>query len=123
ATGRIVAMAGGGVGSDTGVTVVDRPTFSTPFNLPAGRFGATTQVSRVTADGLRIVLNSLDSLVPEANPPELNIYVMSLDLDHDGMPDWWETRFGLNPNDPTDAPLDADGDGATNLQEYLQSTN
>ena len=39
------------------------------------------------------------------------------------MPDAWEIAYGLNPNDPTDADLDADGDGMSNLQEYLAGTN
>jgi pectate lyase len=35
------------------------------------------------------------------------------------MPDAWEREHGLNPNDPADSALDADGDGYTNLEEYL----
>ena len=35
------------------------------------------------------------------------------------MPDDWEKRCGLNPNDPSDANADRDGDGYTNLEEYL----
>jgi len=31
--------------------------------------------------------------------------------------------YGLDPNDPTDANADPDGDGLTNLQEYLAGTN
>ena len=46
-----------------------------------------------------------------------------LDSDNDGMPNWWETAYGLNPNDPGDASMDADGDGLTNLQEYLAGTD
>ena len=44
------------------------------------------------------------------------------DFDDDGMPDSWETTFGLNPNDASDADKDADGDGVTNIQEYKLST-
>lgn len=40
------------------------------------------------------------------------------DSDEDGMPDAWETLFGLDPQDPSDAALDPDGDGLTNLQEF-----
>ena len=41
------------------------------------------------------------------------------DKDGDGMLDEWEIRSGLNPNDPDDAYLDPDGDGLTNLEEFL----
>jgi hypothetical protein len=47
----------------------------------------------------------------------------SVDSDGDGMPDVWETAYGLNPHDPGDAILDADGDGMNNLQEYLAGTD
>lgn len=49
--------------------------------------------------------------------------LMEVDTDGDGMPDWWEIQHGLNPNDPGDANLDCDGDGATNLEEYLAGTD
>lgn len=45
------------------------------------------------------------------------------DLDRDGMPDVWERRHGLNPEDGTDHRADADGDGYTNLEEYLNGTD
>ncbi len=41
------------------------------------------------------------------------------DTDGDGMPDTWETAHGLNPNDPTDATGDYNGDGYTNVEKYL----
>jgi hypothetical protein len=46
-----------------------------------------------------------------------------VDTDLDGMPDAWETSAGLNPNNPADAALDKDGDGQSNLEEYLADTN
>jgi hypothetical protein len=39
------------------------------------------------------------------------------------MPDTWENQNGLNPDDPSDASQDNDGDSYTNLQEYQQGTN
>ena len=45
------------------------------------------------------------------------------DTDSDGMPDWWEKQYNLDPEDPTDAHLDNDNDGFTNLEEYRHGTN
>lgn len=46
-----------------------------------------------------------------------------VDADNDGMPDAWELKFGLNPNDPADAKEDADGDMFTNLEEFEAKTD
>jgi hypothetical protein len=45
------------------------------------------------------------------------------DGDHDGIPDDWELSNNLDPANPADALLDADGDGSNNLQEYLTGTD
>lgn len=42
------------------------------------------------------------------------------DSDHDGMPDEWEKKNGLNPNDPADGNT-VNEDGYTNLEKYLNS--
>ena len=41
------------------------------------------------------------------------------DSDHDGMPDAWEQKFGLNPNDASDRNGDFNNNGYTNLEDYL----
>jgi hypothetical protein len=41
----------------------------------------------------------------------------------DGMPDWWKVKYELDVNDPDLAAKDADGDGYTNIEEYLNGTN
>jgi hypothetical protein len=43
------------------------------------------------------------------------------DRDHDGMPNAWEQKNNLNPDDATDGNKDAVGDGYTNLERYLNS--
>ena len=42
-----------------------------------------------------------------------------VDSDGDGMPDEWETKYGLNPHDASDAVKDCNGDGYTNIEKYL----
>lgn len=43
------------------------------------------------------------------------------DSDADGMPDAYERRVGLGPNDPSDGNRDRNGDGHTELEDYLHS--
>jgi transposase-like protein len=43
------------------------------------------------------------------------------DTDKDGMPDTWETKYGLDPNNPADATGDFDHTGYTNVEKYINS--
>jgi hypothetical protein len=52
-----------------------------------------------------------------ANAPPIAV-PSSVDANHNGLPDSWEQAFGI-----TDPNGDADGDGFTNLQEYLAGTD
>lgn len=45
------------------------------------------------------------------------------DSDADGMPDWWEVKYGLNPNDASDANGDLNGDGYTNIEKFINGIN
>jgi pectate lyase len=51
--------------------------------------------------------------------PRLASGTPPVDSDHDGMPDAWEKRLGLDPEDPDDRNGDVTGNGYTNLEDYL----
>lgn len=42
-----------------------------------------------------------------------------VDADNDGMPTEWEVEHGLDPQDPADAAADLNGDGYTNIEDFL----
>jgi pectate lyase len=55
--------------------------------------------------------------------PELAPGTPPADGDHDGMPDAWEKTHGLNPDDPADGSADADSDGYTNIEAFLNGSH
>jgi Tol biopolymer transport system component len=78
----------------------------------------------LSGDGNVVAFVSADStVVPGDTNLTTDVFAFNRDTDHDGIPDEWETKYGLNPNDAADASLDPDGDGKTNLQEYLARTH
>ena len=53
--------------------------------------------------------------------PKLARAAAPVDTDRDGMPDAWEKAKGLNPRNASDGNKDRNGDGYTNVEEYLHS--
>lgn len=53
--------------------------------------------------------------------PQLYTYNVRIDSDNDGMPDDWEMNQGLDETDASDTNLDANGDGYTNIENYINS--
>ena len=49
---------------------------------------------------------------------DLNLGVSLIDVDHDGMPDDWERDHGSDPA-RADHNVDTNGDGYSNLENYL----
>ena len=85
----------------------------TPWSAAADGTGAALQ--RVSLSGFGNDPTNWVAAVPN--------FGGGADTDGDGIPDSWETQYGLNPNNPADANLDLDSDGLSNLQEYLAGTN
>lgn len=45
------------------------------------------------------------------------------DRDKDGLPDSWEIKYGLDPDNAADAIADCNGDGYTNIEKYINGMN
>ena len=65
----------------------------------------------------------VEEIVTDSGSPNYGCSPSEIDSDSDGMPDFWELLYGLNPNDPSDRDLDLDNDGLTNFDEYLQHSD
>ena len=61
----------------------------------------------------------IDSQTQVGGWPDLKNKTAPKDTDADGMPDSWEVKHGLNPENPKDSNGDLDQDGYTNLEDYL----
>jgi pectate lyase len=76
---------------------------------------------RVVADVKGRSGRIIDSPAEVGGYPELAAGTAPSDMDRDGMPDEWEIEHGLIESDPADGNADRDGDGYTNIEEYLHS--
>ena len=69
------------------------------------------------------VINGTGAIIDDEDEvggwPVYNTYNVPIDTDMDGMSDDWEIDNGLDPDDPDDRNYDRNGDGYTNLEEYL----
>ncbi len=116
---------------------------ATPFNYPAGvagKLSAEQALEHVLDNvGASLVRDAVDELLIDQvrsygtagqiiNTEDDNMIAGNVgtvangtppaDTDRDGMPDGWESTRGLDPNTPDDGG-DDDGDGYTNIEEYL----
>ena len=90
------------------------------FTIPASAVSAVAganvlQIER-TGGGNGGYVN-LDYIKLEADPVGL------ADADGDGMKRWFEETYALSDSNSADASLDPDGDGRSNLAEFLAGTN
>jgi outer membrane protein assembly factor BamB len=74
------------------------------------------------AKGGHLALSNEGALLITSNGSVRAIEVEG-DTDGDGIPDWWERKYGLGRRNAADAAEDADGDGTSNLAEYTAGTD
>ena len=101
--------------------LVDQVTFSDTAPWPSAAAGLGATLQRATAN--KFATDPVNWKAAAPNPGRANRSAEMADTDADGMPDEWETAFGLDPNNSNDADGDADGDGLTNVSEYLAGTD
>lgn len=76
---------------------------------------------RIVEDVKNLTGKIIDSPEQVGGYPDLAGGTPPADSDHDGMSDEWERQMNLNPQDASDGNGDLDGDGYTNIEEYLYS--
>jgi uncharacterized repeat protein (TIGR01451 family) len=93
-------------------------TLSNSGNFVGGRWSG--QIA-VRSPGTNITLRAFDAIGHPGSSAAFDVFA-AVDTDGDGMWDGWEARYLLNPQDASDARLDDDGDGHSNLEEFLAGT-
>lgn len=78
-----------------------------------------TRIVNDVKNGTGGIINSQNDV---GGYPDMKGGTPPADTDHDGMPDEWENQYGFNPESDADGPQDEDGDGYTNVEEYLNGT-
>ena len=106
------------VGTDDAITAYKRVLTQAGAVLPK-RDTVDIRIVNDVRNGTGKIINDEDEV---EGWPELKYAEPPQDSDRDGMPDDWEKRYGLDASDSADGNGDSDGDGYTNLEEYLNRT-
>lgn len=115
------------VTSPGGADVTSAPeTIYLTSNETVGNVSGTGLVSTYVPGRLTVSVANVDFGSPTlaAQSGEIELLVgLPGDADYDGLPDAYETTFGLNPLSGVDAATDLDGDGLLNFEEHTLGTN
>ncbi len=107
------------VRTDTPLAAYDKLLEGAGATRPA-RDSVDQRVVRQIQEGSGKIINSQNEV---GGWPVLAPGEPAKDADGDGMPDSWERKHGFDPRDPTDGATDSNGNGYTNLEEFLNDTD
>ncbi len=106
---------------------MDEPIFLAHTTTSDGGNTAGLRYRRLDENGVQVKVEEEQSLDAEIGhiTEEVGYVVIGglVDTDEDGLPNAWERRHGLDPEDPSDALQDNDGDGRSNRQEFADRTD
>ena len=125
---------------DTGVAAVDASPFAAARKAVASPFLVNEPVdsqASFLASGRRVFCTGADKSVKACGRPipfgfkacpfchavQPSEVKVVLDGDKDGLPDEYEKKYGLNAKNAADANEDKDGDGFTNIEEFVAKTD
>jgi len=99
--------------------------------LDVGSSEKSYRISRITIDGEEAqLIDAGQSMVHtsfssrgQQHRLDLIVNLPQVDTDGDKLPDWWEERYGLNPNSASDATSNLDGDQWNALEEFLNGSD
>lgn len=80
------------------------------------RDDADARAIKNLVEGTGAIINRQDEV---GGFPRLHTGIPPADSDHDGMPDDYEDALGLDRDDPSDRNGDLNGNGYTNLEDYI----
>ena len=105
--------------TDDAATALERVLNGVGASVPARDELEAGLVQSIRSQGGILIQDESDLGIGADGYGTLAVGTAPPDADRDGMPDAWETGRGLNPSDASDRNGDDDGDGYTNLEEYL----
>ncbi len=117
-----IAYPGISEGGTTPYILVDKVSYTDASPWPIDADGGGVSLQRLSRTSIGNDAQNWRSAVP--TPGNLNDGQSAIvDSDGDALPDTWEISNGFDRFDTGDARLDYDGDGQSNLAEYVSATD
>lgn len=78
---------------------------------------------QINNSGSVVLYGSRNNDTNEVSDTTIQAYFATTDADSDGLPNYWELQYGLDPFSENSTDSDSDGDGLTDYQEFALGTS